>query len=208
MRERGASWLSDMVTNTVWALTWSFVLWRVAAGAGSSRSYLICSCHTAAGAAAAETLFSWSVLAFLISDSAEVIKLNIRPRSWKRSVLSVPLLQHGPWMCVSSCFLLLISKSVHVSGFLFLCDALLFHGDSNLLQAFVCSLFDCCMSYSRIPLMWLPFCLSLDFLSVPFLANQFSVKAWISQTLTAARRKGIGLILLSIHVLCLFHPLV
>lgn len=33
---------------------------------------------------------------------------------------------------------------------------------------------------------------SLFFLSAPFLANLFSVKAWISQTLTAARRKGIG----------------
>lgn len=30
------------------------------------------------------------------------------------------------------------------------------------------------------------------FLSAPFLANLFSVKVWISQTLTAARKKGIG----------------
>lgn len=55
------------------------------------------------------------------------------------------------------------------------------------------------MLYFRIPLTWLSFCLSLYFLSAP-LANLFSVKAWISQTLTAARKKGICLFCLSFRL--------
>lgn len=148
------------------------------------------SCHGAAGVTGTAGLFLRCALILLLSDQAELSEQAQEMTTHRNcSLFSKQVcwmsqwLQHDPWFsdmcmffCVAPYFVVIWS----------------FHSDFFVLSFGLFCYY--CMLYIRFPLLWRPLCLSLDFLFAPLLANLFSVKAWISQTLTAARKKGIGLI--------------